>query len=83
MTMRWRKSLLYVALIALMMVSIEGSRLWAATEPPPEGGVLPQFELPVPADAQARTYLGLPGSGKFTVPQIKARLVIIEIFSMY
>lgn len=81
--MRWRKALVCVALVSLMMVPMAGSRLWAATDPPPEGGVLPQFELPVPADAQARAYLGLPRPGKFTVPQIKARLVIIEIFSMY
>ena len=81
--MRWRKSLLWVALISFMMAPMAGSRLWAATDPPPEGGVLPQFELPVPVDAQAKSYLGLAGRGKFTVPQINARLVIIEIFSMY
>lgn len=81
--MRWTKPLLCLMLIFLIIVPMAGSRLGAATDPPPEGGVLPQFELPVPEDAQARTYLGLPGPGKFTVPQIKARLVIIEIFSMY
>jgi hypothetical protein len=81
--MRWIKALLCVALISLMMAPMARSRLGAATNPPPEGGVLPQFDLPVPEDAQARTYLGLPGPGKFTVLQIKARLVIIEIFSMY
>jgi hypothetical protein len=70
-------------LIFLIIVPMAGSRLGAATGPPPEGGVLPQFELPVPEDAPARTYLGLPGPGKFTVPQIKAQLVIVEIFSMY
>jgi hypothetical protein len=70
-------------LIFLIIVPMAGSRLGAATDPPPEGGVLPQLDLPVPEEAQARTYLGLSGPGKFNVPQVKAQLVIIEIFSMH
>ena len=80
---QWMKRFLFVALVSIGVLGMVGSGLRAATEPPPEGGVLPQFELSVPEDAQARAYLGLPGSGKFAIPQIKARLVIIEIFSMY
>jgi hypothetical protein len=79
----WMKRFLFVALVSIAVMGLAGSGLRAATQPPPEGGVLPQFEISVPEDAQARTYLGLPGSGKFAIPQIKARLVIIEIFSMY
>ncbi|MGD8371314.1 MAG: hypothetical protein PVF44_08765 [Syntrophobacterales bacterium] len=55
----------------------------SAKNPPAQGETLPQFELAVPQDSAAKTYLGLSGSGKFTVPQIKARVVVIEIFSMY
>ena len=80
---QWMKRFLFVALVFIAVLSMGGSGLRAATEPPPDGGVLPQFELSVPEDAQARAYLGLSGSGKFAIPQIKARLVIIEIFSMY
>jgi len=79
----WMKGCLFVAMVSIVVMGLAGSGLRAATEPPPEGGVLPQFELSVPDDAQARGYLGLPGTGKFAIPQIKARLVIIEIFSMY
>jgi hypothetical protein len=77
------KGFLCVALVAIAVLAVAGSGLRAATQPPAEGGVLPQFELPAPEDAQARGYLGLSGTGKFAIPQIKARLVIIEIFSMY
>jgi len=80
---QWMKRFLFVAMVSIVVLGLAGSGLKAATEPPAEGGVLPQFELSVPEDAQARAYLGLPGSGKFAIPQIKARLVIIEIFSMY
>jgi hypothetical protein len=55
----------------------------AASRPPAQGETLPPFELAMPQDAGARTYLGLSNSGQFTIPQIKARVVIIEIFNMY
>jgi hypothetical protein len=80
---QWMKGFLCVALVAIAVLAVVGSGLRAAAEPPAEGGVLPKFELPVPEDAQARGYLGLSGTDKFAIPQIKARLVIIEIFSMY
>ena len=80
---QWMKRFLFVALVSIALLGMVGSGLRAATEPHPEGRVLPQFELSAPEDAQARGYLGLSSAGKFAIPQIKARLVIIEIFSMY
>jgi hypothetical protein len=80
---QWMKRFIFVVLVSIAVLGMGSSLLRAATDPPPEGGVLPQFELAAPEDAQARGYLGLSGTGKFAVPQIKARLVIIEIFSMY
>jgi len=56
---------------------------FAANEPPKEGGMLPGIKLPVPKSPEGKTYLGLKGDGSFTIPQIKANVVIIEIFSMY
>jgi len=58
----------------------------SATEnsPPKVGSPLPDFELPMlnnPADLQ---YLGLPAGGKFfKINQVKAKVVIIQIYSMY
>jgi len=60
-----------------------------AGAPPQAGGTLPDFELAVPQDTAARNYLGLSrglpfmGKGTFKVTQIKADVVILEIFSMY
>ena len=51
--------------------------------PPVEGGMLPKISLPIPADQGYKKYLGLKGDGTFLVPQIKAKVVLIEIFSMY
>lgn len=55
----------------------------ALNEPPAAGGTLPQFELAAPQDATATSYLGLSSAEQFTVPQIKAKAIIIEVFSMY
>ena len=59
--------------------------LWAVS-PPAVGGSLPDFKLPAPKESADKNYLGVSGSffsGPFKIPQIKANVVIIEIFSMY
>jgi thiol-disulfide isomerase/thioredoxin len=55
----------------------------AANKPPEKGESLPAINLPIPKSPDEKNYLGLSGSGSFKIPQIKARVVIIEIFSMY
>ena len=55
----------------------------ALSKPPATGGTLPQFELAAPQNATVKNYLGLSGTEQFTVPEIKAKAVIIEVFSMY
>ncbi len=55
----------------------------AASKPPEQGTVLPQFQLVVPDDSEAQGYLGLSGSGEFTVSEINAPVVVIQIFSRY
>jgi hypothetical protein len=51
--------------------------------PPTEGGILPDFYLPVPGEIQYQRYLGLDDQSKFKIPEIKTDVVIIQIFSMY
>ena len=50
---------------------------------PAIGESLPSFKLTIPEDAGAQNYLGLSGTGEFTLSQIQAKVVIIQIFSMY
>ncbi len=47
------------------------------------GHELPEIILPVPKDISHKNYLGLTGDGTFKIPEVKAGVVIIEIFSMY
>lgn len=51
--------------------------------PPAEGGVFPDITLLAPSGQEARKYLGLKGGEPFKVGQIKAEMVIFEVFSMY
>ena len=55
----------------------------AAANPPAEGGGLPEIVLSVPESSELQQYLGVTGKKTFTIPEIKAEVVLIEIFSMY
>jgi len=77
------KKILISLVSVLLLFSIVGDTNLAANLPPPKGGVLPRIKLPIPKDPSEKSYLGLSGSGFFRIPQIKAKVVIIEIFSMY
>lgn len=54
-----------------------------ATSPPPEGSVLPEIKLPVPPKFDQRNYLGIKDEEYFRIGDIRADVVIIEVFSMY
>jgi thiol-disulfide isomerase/thioredoxin len=41
------------------------------------------IELPIPQEEADKSYLGLSGSGHFTLEQTKARVFLIEIFDLY
>ena len=77
-----RKIYPFIAAIGLLFLMF-GSQNFAASLPPATGGRLPPIKLPIPKDPGEKNYLGLSGSGFFRVPQIKTKVVIIEIFSMY
>jgi hypothetical protein len=67
--------------LGILVVSAGFAR--AASQPPAVGGQLPEFTLPVPKSDAHQEYLGLAGKDAFTIAEISAEVVIIEIFSMY
>ena len=71
-----------VLLMTFWFVSAE-LPLMGAPRPPGKGETLPMINLPLPESQDERNYLGLSGTGTFRIPQIKASVVLVEIFSMY
>ena len=72
-----------ILLAAAMCFILFGDPAGAASEPPAVGGTLPEITLAPPRDAELQLYLGVNGKQTFTIPEIKAEVVLIEIFSMY
>lgn len=75
--------ILIVLTMIILLFSIVVFPVLAADKPPEKGETLPVINLPIPKNPEERSYLGLSGSGLFKIPQIKAPVVIVEIFSMY
>ncbi len=70
-------------LLVLCFIAMFTYTASAATKPPSEVDFLPGIVLPVPQILGQKKYLGISGETTFTIPQIKASVVIVEIFSMY
>jgi len=79
--MKRRIKVLMAAIMAVLVFSAAAS---AAGMPPAVGGQLPDMKIARPSDSSDKGYLGISfGFGSFRIPQIKAKVVIVEIFSMY
>jgi peroxiredoxin len=77
-----KRILIAFVLTVVFSLSI-GLSAFAANKPPQKGETLPVMNLPIPKNPAEKSYLGLSGEGFFKIPQIKAKVVIIEIYSMY
>jgi peroxiredoxin len=77
-----KRKLISFALTAVFLLTLSSS-IHAANKPPQKGETLPVMDLPIPKGPAEKSYLGLSGEGFFKIPQIKAKVVIIEIYSMY
>ena len=78
-----RTLLTFLAMMAIVIIFFQPGSVAAKTKPPAEGGVLPAIDLGVPQSTGYQQYLGISGKKSFTIPEIKAEIVLIEIFSMY
>jgi peroxiredoxin len=64
-------------------LAVLGGAPVASEKPTITGDVIASIKLPVPQDKNAQNYLGLAGEGSFAISQIKAEVMLIEIFNMY
>jgi len=69
--------------VLLGFLFIFASSAVSEVTPPEVGKVLPAMTLNIPKEPAYQKYLGLTGEGTFKIPEIKASVVIFEIYSMY
>jgi peroxiredoxin len=77
-------SRILVILIQVLVLSFSLLKpVEAVNRAPLKGEAFPSIKLPTPKDIDEKRYLGLPETGSFRVFQVKAKVVIIEIYSLY
>lgn len=91
--MKKSKSQMAASLLLLVIILLYGSASQGAETTGALGSLekpvlgksksLPAFELPMPQGKADKRYLGLSGTGNFKIGQIKAPVLIIEVFSFY
>ena len=72
-----------ILLAAALYFFLSFGPVGAAFEPPAVGGQLPEITFAAPQRTELQLYLGVDGKQTFAIPEIKAEVVLIEIFSMY
>lgn len=88
-----KKRIVLILLILFASLLCENARLYAAesitaignaakSDPGSDRGI-PTIDLPLPASEQEKSYLGLSGEGNFKIGQIKAPVLIIQVYSFY
>src|SRR4030066_1682544 len=76
-----RKWVQFWALSVLLMALLSGPA--GAETFQVNGDALAAIRLPTPTNNAEKEYLGLSGTGDFSLSQLKAVTLIIEVFSMY
>jgi len=74
---------MFLSIIAAVFLVLPAMHICTAENIPEKGSSFPSITLPVPEKDAEKAYLGLTGKGTFTISQIKAEVVIVEIYSMY
>ena len=77
------KNLVSFFAVVIGFLGVSNHQTLAATKPPIQGGTIPAIQLIAPENSADRSYLGLPEGERFSIHQVRAKVVIVELFSMY
>ncbi|MGQ9797204.1 TlpA family protein disulfide reductase [Desulfosoma sp.] len=81
--MRRLKTFSTLFFVSVLLGTCVAGWVHAASGMPDVGGTFPSITLEAPKDAAMRAYLGIGEAQTFTVNQVDADVVVVEIFSMY
>lgn len=71
------------AVMVLFFLLSMGSTAWGSAPQLEADALWPAISLPVPSDQAQRNYLGVKAGGSFTIGDMPAEVVVVQIFSMY
>jgi thiol-disulfide isomerase/thioredoxin len=71
------------SMVAALLLALTVTTVYAAQRPPLAGEPMPPVEVRIPDDPALQRYLGVSGSGLFSLNRIDADVVIVQILSMY
>lgn len=86
------KRIVFILIVLLALLFTDAPAAWSADLTPfgksgktgvGDGTAFPVFELPMPGSEREKGYLGLSGTGNFTLGQVKAQVLIVEVYSFY
>jgi thiol-disulfide isomerase/thioredoxin len=72
-----------VLLLALFCIFLSQGPVGAETKPIGKGARFSDLTFPNNLSAKERSYLGLSGKAKFSLRDVKGRLLLIEVFNTY
>ena len=79
-----RKRIGVIALISLFgFLYVFTTSVYGFGKPLKTDGIMPNIQLPVPVNESYQSYLGLTDSETFFLDEIKARYLIIQVYTMY
>ena len=74
------RNVMGICISAFLLLFFIQTSLYASAKPIKEGDPFPKIILPIPKDPAYQKYLGLSGTGTFQIKDIKAEVVLIQIF---
>lgn len=77
-----RKSLICVLILSLAHIG-NGSNLFWASEADIDTRLLSKLQFQVPDNPQERSYLGITQNKLFSLSDLKGKVILIQLFSMY
>lgn len=75
--------MVFIFIYSFSCYTVHGANLLGQSEIIAKGKTLPQFELIGPSSEQDQQWLGLKNMEPFTLSQIPAKLIVLELFSVY
>jgi peroxiredoxin len=78
-----KKKFIFLLIITICLLLPDFFAIAGNFKPLKEGDKLPLIQLPAPETLEERNYLGIGEEDFFTIPEIKANVVIVYFFSFY